>query len=656
MTFLNTRRERDGGYDGVPNRNKRRKKGKAADVEEEISRFFTSARAPIADSGAETGHNRSLEMRALRDPRRRLTEHGRRASSVNSSALPESISAADLPGRPFLGFGNRGARPLSPAIVYETTPDNAHAKSPPRDQSISTVPARSHFTWSRSGSASHGSTMDGITRVEGDPSEKGHDGKFAETSLNVGQLNPIGGTACPCHLQAESVYTQKSPMQNRPGNDAAKPDAGPGDGRSPPGLDQNPKQGTKATEPQGHDDKEQAEASVADNEAPAKVSAADESGSDRAVLRHPILSAGQSMATEEVPPEYLDSDIDRLLRECKTKAAEVAHRQEERNQTARAEHQETQSPLQNRQYDANSVNGIEPYEPIETDHRHLQQSHFDKDAAPDQTHGVTTTPGLTVISGPGSATYQNACDGVYGCDISTNTIEGYSAMPEGIQTSDRHAWQGATRSYSPQIQGGGGPACGRYDISIRGSRMGIASGSWSLAYDYNLAGPSVDRMAYQNLYATQDNDHDSKSTSSYNDKEHGRPVDDHRTPHFYHPNRGELEYDAEPWETRYDGATVTLGPTPFEECGFAEVYDQLEVGDALPTAIHSIDASDLEQVKLPRGYDAYEFIGSESSGVGSLPLFPRFNGPGSFVSEGTADQGRADTPPIPDFWRPHKLY
>ena len=656
MTFLNTRRERDGGSDEVANGNKRRKKGKAADVEEEISRFFTSARAPIADSGAETGHNRSLEKRALRDLRRRRTEHGRRVSSVNSSALPESISAADLPGRPFLGFGNRGARRLSPAIVYETTSDNAHAKSPPRDQSISTVSARSHLTWSRSGSASHGSTMDGITRVERDPSEKGHNGKSAETSSNVGQLNLIGGTACPGHLQAECVYTPKSPMQNRLGNDAAKPDAGPGDGRSPPGLDQNPKQGTKATEPQGHDDKEQAEASVANNEAPTKVSAAGESGRDRAVLRHSILSAGQSMATEETPPEYLDSGIDRLLRECKTKAAEVAPRQEERNQTARAEHQETQSPLQNRQDKANSVNSIEPHEPRETDHQHLQQSHFDKDATPDQIHGVTTTPGHTIISGPGSATYQNACDGVYGCDISTNTIEGYFAVPEGIQTSDRHAWQGATRSYRPQIRGGGAPACGRYNISIRGSSMGISSGSWPLAYDYNLAGPSFDRMAYQNLYATQDNDHDGKSTSSYIGKEHGRPIDNHRTPHFYHLNRGELEYDAEPWETQYDGATVTLGPRPLEECGFAEVYDQLEVGDALPTAIHSINASDPEQVELPRGYDAYEFIGSESSAVGSLPLFPRFNALGNFVSEGTADERRGDTPPIPDFWRPHKLY
>ena len=116
---------------------KKRKTTKAADVEAEISRYFTSAKIP---------------RRSVPDPhpqQRLCQQQAQRRPQVSDSPA----TFIDLPDKPFLGFGSSGAVSLSPVRRVDSRTLIDHESLFTRSQSRST----SYFTWSPSGVRSQAS-------------------------------------------------------------------------------------------------------------------------------------------------------------------------------------------------------------------------------------------------------------------------------------------------------------------------------------------------------------------------------------------------------------------------------------------------------------------------------------------------------------------
>ena len=647
MTFLRTRRDRDRETEVITNRNKRRRKDKTADAEEEISRFFTSARVPTAEGDAEICRTRSHGQGAVTDSRRRRSENKRCASSVNSSALPESIAAADLPGRPFLGFGNRGSRPLSPTCVHENTSDTFAAKSPVRNLSVSTVQARSHFTWSRSPAASRGSETNKVLDCgEGHPLGKEDGVKFGEPVLDVGQLNPSGSTLYRCQCQADNVHIQNSPKGNELRTDAVMSNADSGESPKHPEQDQSNRQDIKEAKPDDQNDEGRPTANVFSNQQAAKLSAADASNSDCAVLKDPLLPVETRIGTQEEGLEVFDLGIDRLLCDYRTKAAEVAHGEGQHSQTVSPAEQGMSSPVPNRQHDSHSMKIVELQEQMETCDRYLHPWDTSNAAAPGEASEAGMTPHCTVSSEPRPNPRQNKYHGIYGRNMSIGTTEGYSAVSQGLRNVDEYAWQGVRKLSNTQTPDRGRPVTERSDALMHDSNTGIVCGSWPVAYEYNLAGPSIERLSYQNLYAAQDSDRDYDPESFYDGGKHGQRVDNYSN---------ELENEAEGWRPPCDDVTMVQDLRLFGECGLSGSREQIDEVDGLSVASSSAKVSNVGQV-ISRGYPHHRFIGLGSSAARSPSSFPRHGHSGSLFSSGIADQRYTNGPRMPGFWQPHKLY
>lgn len=650
MTFLSTRRDRDRETEEITHRNKRQRKDKAADAEDEISRFFTSARVPTADSDGEIGRTRLRGQGAITDTRRRRSKNKRRASSVNSSALPESIAAADLPGRPFLGFGNRGARPLSSRHVHGNTSDTSTAKSPVRVSRESTIRARSPFTWSISGAASHGSGTDGLLNcMETDPQGKVDGGASGETVSDAGQLNSSGPTFRRCHCQLDGGSTEGSSKGDKLRVDAAMPNAASVESPKPAEQDRSHQWNIQEAKPEGQKNERQPVANASGNQQAATRGATDVSDSDRAVLKTPPLLVEESIATQEEGSEIFDLGIDRLLHECRTKAAEAAHGQEERhNQAATQEQQDVPSPLRNRQFDSHTVKVVDIQEQTENGdrYRYPQQIDFNNAAAPDRENGAGMTHDCTVGPEPGSNAHRNECDDLYRRNVSMDAIEGYVTVPQGHENINRNASQEARRLHGSHTPDRGRLVSERSDALMRDSNIGITSGSWPLAYDYNLVGPSIEHMSHQNLNAAQDSKWHCFPQPYYDGRNQGQPIN-------YHEN--DVEKAVEGWNPPSDDVTIVQDLGVLGERGFSDSYDQIDGVDVLPITSTAINASNLEQVDT-RGHARHRLIGLESSAALSPTSFSRLGSSGSIFSRGTADQRYTNSPPMPGFWQPHKLY
>ena len=116
---------------------KKRKSTKAADVEAEISRYFTSAKVP---------------RKSVPDPppqERFCQQHAQRRSQVSDSPA----TFIDLPDKPFLGFGSSGAVSVTPVRRVDCRAVIDHESLFTRSRSRST----SYLTWSPSGVRSHAS-------------------------------------------------------------------------------------------------------------------------------------------------------------------------------------------------------------------------------------------------------------------------------------------------------------------------------------------------------------------------------------------------------------------------------------------------------------------------------------------------------------------
>ncbi|KAI9871736.1 MAG: hypothetical protein M1830_002508 [Pleopsidium flavum] len=126
MTFLLARRDKSKELSKPAGEKKRREKDKATDAEEEISRFFTSRKHPLTE----------IDPNLLRKQPSAFTTPSHMARGRGKSTLPEASASRqsskppfELPDKPFLGFGNRGAPPISPLKnldpVSKTTPSAA---------------------------------------------------------------------------------------------------------------------------------------------------------------------------------------------------------------------------------------------------------------------------------------------------------------------------------------------------------------------------------------------------------------------------------------------------------------------------------------------------------------------------------------------------
>ena len=141
MTFLNTRGKPDEALKGTSEK-KASRKSKAENLDDEISRFFASTRAPLTERDHNiTSHNdRQVPLQQAKSRRTRDVRY----SSIERSSVP----AVELPGRPFLGFGQRGPHPPSHTDRREDVGVGAVRT---RGQSRS---ERSHpttyYTWSQS--------------------------------------------------------------------------------------------------------------------------------------------------------------------------------------------------------------------------------------------------------------------------------------------------------------------------------------------------------------------------------------------------------------------------------------------------------------------------------------------------------------------------
>lgn len=116
---------------------KKRRTSKAADIEAEISRYFTSAKVAPRSVPDPYPQERLCQQQAQRQPQVSLTP----------------ATFIDLPDKPFLGFGSSGAVSISPVrrVNYRALID--HESLFTRSQSRST----SYFTWSLSGVRSQAS-------------------------------------------------------------------------------------------------------------------------------------------------------------------------------------------------------------------------------------------------------------------------------------------------------------------------------------------------------------------------------------------------------------------------------------------------------------------------------------------------------------------
>ena len=192
VAFLNPRRPtQDTVAQPVPEK-KRRRKDKAADAEEEMSRFFTAK--PAGQRGDAT----------------RQDQNSRRPSGTYCIAKDfEGTDKAktapfsppvELPDLPFLGFGSSGMNTISPVKV--TVPGDAPCgmitPRRPRSSTRSSIGSSSYYTWTAT------------------PSSKAHrqfrtDGKSGEICRDLQPRKPYSSSIAHCHSRFKENTNDKGP-------------------------------------------------------------------------------------------------------------------------------------------------------------------------------------------------------------------------------------------------------------------------------------------------------------------------------------------------------------------------------------------------------------------------------------------------------------
>ena len=130
VNFLSNRREKPAEPERGRDKDKRRRDRKTADDDDDVSRFFTVTRAPLTERDVNSYHNNgwTFPLPPVRSPNRNFH---RRSTTTTSTMVP-----ADIPIRPFLGFGQRGPHPelssgLSSNCRASVSPAKPHVRPSP---------------------------------------------------------------------------------------------------------------------------------------------------------------------------------------------------------------------------------------------------------------------------------------------------------------------------------------------------------------------------------------------------------------------------------------------------------------------------------------------------------------------------------------------
>ncbi|MCJ1316674.1 hypothetical protein MMC15_001995, partial [Xylographa vitiligo] len=142
VNFLSTHREKPPESKRDLDNSKRRREHNAIANDDEISRFFTVAKAPLTEQDLKSYHNNDygLPLPPICSPSRKLR---RFAPATKSTMTP-----VEVPIRPFLGFGERGPHPSVSSGPSSSYRASLSPVKPLFRQNASI--ATSNFTWSTS--------------------------------------------------------------------------------------------------------------------------------------------------------------------------------------------------------------------------------------------------------------------------------------------------------------------------------------------------------------------------------------------------------------------------------------------------------------------------------------------------------------------------
>ena len=187
MGFLASRRDQSKELSNNNPTKGRKEKGGAAGAEDEISRFFSAGKQVLSERDM---NRQDKRLEGAVYPYDKAHDQAKGAVSRRSDQRESPYPPIELPAKPFLGFGNRGAQPLSSiqshGRVMEATLSAARSDVTQHTLSRSTT----SYTWSRSGIASipttpkrHGDLVQSpgfpVVSTASNP---------AGTSMDVGQL------------------------------------------------------------------------------------------------------------------------------------------------------------------------------------------------------------------------------------------------------------------------------------------------------------------------------------------------------------------------------------------------------------------------------------------------------------------------------------
>lgn len=188
MGFLASRRDKSKEQNDNLTKG-RREKGKAAGAEDEISRFFSSGKRVLSERDV---NRQEKPLREAAYPNGKAHGHAKGAVSRRSDQRQSPYPPFELPEKPFLGFGNRGAHPFS-SIESHGPMEKASLSAAPSEVTQHT-PSRSttSYTWSRSGIESNSTRPkihEDVVQSSGFPVVSTAS-KPAAPSIEVGQMCP----------------------------------------------------------------------------------------------------------------------------------------------------------------------------------------------------------------------------------------------------------------------------------------------------------------------------------------------------------------------------------------------------------------------------------------------------------------------------------
>ena len=311
MTFLNNRRERQEDSSDLPKKN-RRKQDKDADRDAGISRYFRSGVLTEPDII-------SLQKRRLvaaESPRHSNPIAG--VKDIDSLAKPDRSSlppSVDLPGRPFLGFGNRGVDPSSPIKIPEVS-GSSHRKLHQQPSRVDSRSSTSYFTWSRSGVPSRSTIHREQDRpIEKRPVEKSVAKGEIPATLDVDYINTsesgVVKAASVSHMAVNSIRKSKDtcPRSTEATHTAKRNDV------LNPGKDiRRVQTDIGVSAPQEIVSERRALASVPQNEEPIAKPAATESDREQKLNLSRLIP---DKTSQQNPLDPLDTALEALMQRCR---------------------------------------------------------------------------------------------------------------------------------------------------------------------------------------------------------------------------------------------------------------------------------------------------------------------------------------------------